>query len=137
VAGEQDLSDDASLSFRAAQISRHPNTIAAFGDLTFDVVLVDGSGDSSRINIAAYGGGLEEPYQRGGPGGSFFDCGAGPPGWYAEFETVRIRLSDFLNNGSDVDLTNIVAVRFEFAAPGSGTSPVGRIGLDEIEITRD
>jgi hypothetical protein len=42
-----------------------------------------------------------------------------------------------LTNGSGLDLSSIVAVRFEFAAPGSDASAVGRIGLDEIEITPD
>jgi hypothetical protein len=129
VEAQRDLSDDAYLSFRAAQGTRHPNTIAALEDLTFDVLLRDGDGTTSHINIAAYGGGIEEPYQR-------INCGAGV-GWANEFETIRIRLSDFLTNGSGLDLTNIVAVRFEFAAPGSGSSSVGRIGLDEIEITKD
>jgi hypothetical protein len=129
IQAQRDFSDDAYLSFRAAQGTRHPNTIAALEDLTFDAVLRDASGQTSRINISANGGGLEEPYQR-------IACGIGT-GWANEFETVRIRLGGFLANGSGLDLTDIVAVRFDFAAPGSGTSAVGRIGLDEIEITKD
>jgi hypothetical protein len=129
VEAQRDLSGDAHLSFRAAQGSRHPNTTAALEDLTFDVLLRDAVGTTSRINIGAYGGGVEEPYQR-------VQCGVGA-GWANEFETIRIRLADFLTNGSGLDLTNIVAVRFEFAAPGGGTSPVGRLGLDEIAITAD
>jgi len=50
------------------------------GDLTFDVRLRDSQGGSSTINIGAYGGGIEEPYQRTG-------CGSGT-GWANEFETI-------------------------------------------------
>jgi hypothetical protein len=50
-------------------------------------------------------------------------------GWQAEFETVRIRLGDFLNNGSDIDLQNLAAIRFEF------NEPAGRIAIDDVEIT--
>ena len=39
IAGERDFSDDAYLSFRACQGTRHPNTVAVLGDLTFDVIL--------------------------------------------------------------------------------------------------
>jgi hypothetical protein len=124
---QQDMTDDTYLSFRAAQASRNPNTIAALADLTFDVVLRDAGGSTSRINIGAYGGGVEEPYQR-------TTCGAGT-GWAAEHEIIRMRLSDFLNNGSGLDLSNIVAVRFEFA--GAGTAPVGRLNIDEITITNN
>jgi hypothetical protein len=54
-------------------------------------------------------------------------------GWAAEHEVIRLRLSDFLNNGSGLDLSDIVAVRFEFG--GAGTSLVGRINMDELTIT--
>ena len=47
--------------------------------------------------------------------------------------SVRIRLTDFLNNGSGIDLTDIVAVRFDFGAAYG--SERGRIGVDDIEIT--
>jgi hypothetical protein len=127
VAAAQDFTQYKYLSFRAAQGTRHPETISVLTDLNFDVELRDGSGATSTINIAAYGGGIEEPYMRTG-------CGTGT-GWANEFETVRIRLSDFLNNGAPIDLTDIVAVRFEFGNPGSSTT--GRIGLNEIQLTTD
>jgi hypothetical protein len=130
IESQRDFSDDAYLAFRAAQGTRHTNTIAALEDLTFDFVLRDGETVISRINTGAYGRGVEEPYQRN----STPACGTGF-GWANEFETIRIRLSDFLVNGSGLDLTNIVAVRFEFAAPGSRASLVGRLGLDEIAVT--
>ncbi len=128
----QDLTGFNCLSFRACQGTQHPLTISTLGDLTFNVVLRDGSGATSTINIGAYGGGLEEPYQRIGTG--FSACGPNP-GWANQFETIRIRLTDFLNNGSGLDLSNIEAVRFEFGP--SGGASVGRIGMDEIEITTE
>ena len=126
---DADFADDTYLSLRACQGTRHPNTIAVLEDLTFMVTLQDGNGVSSSINIAAYGGGIEEPYQRSG-----FLSGAGV-GWHNEMETIRIRISDFLANASDINLHIIDAVRLEFGGPG--TSAVGRLGLDDIEVTKD
>ena len=103
------------------------DTIAANEDLTFDVTLRDTSGVTSTINIGAYGGGIEEPYQRTGFGGG--------AGWQNEFEIIRIRLTDFLTNGSPLNLADIEAVRLEFG-PSSGSAR-GRIGLDDITITKD
>ena len=110
------------LSFRGAQASRHPNTVAVVEDLTFSVELRDAAGHRSTINIGAYGGGLEEPYQRAG-------------GWADEMETVRMRITDFLNDGSQLDLTKIVAVKFKFG-PSWGSSE-GRIVLDDLMLTCD
>jgi hypothetical protein len=110
------------LSFRGAQQSHHPNTVADLGDLTFTVTVRDNNGVTSSINIGAYGGGLEEPYQRDG-------------GWHNEMETVRIRTTDFLNNASGINLANIVAVRFNFG-PTFGSSK-GRIVLDDLMLTSD
>lgn len=108
------------LSFRGAQGTRHPNTLAVLGDLTFSVTLRDVGGTSSTINIGAYGGGLEQPYQRGG-------------GWHNEMETVRIRITDFLNNGSCLNLNHIVAVRLD-VGPSWGSSK-GRVVVDELMLT--
>lgn len=113
------------LSFRGCQQTRHPLTIADLGDTTFTVTLRDGSGVTSAIDFGVYGGGLEEPYQRGG-------CGSGV-GWNNEFETIRIRLTDFLHNGSGLDLADLEAVRFDFG-PSFG-SAAGRLGLDQVELT--
>ena len=44
-------------------------------------------------------------------------------------------LTDFLTNGTGLDLTDIEAVRFE-GGPSFG-SPEGRLGLDDIELTAD
>ena len=122
VAGQRDVSSREYLTFRAAQITQHPYTLAELGDLTFRVVLRDAAGTSASISIGAYGGGLEQPYARSG-------------GWHNEFETIRIRLTDFAAGGSGLDLGNVVAVRFELG--GEGESPVGYVGLDDVALTVD
>jgi hypothetical protein len=124
---ERDLRAGAYLSLKACQAARHPNTEAELGDLTFTVTLRDALGRTSSISIGATGGGVEEPYQRTGAG-----TGAG---WANEFETQRIRLTDFLSDGVQLDLGHIKAVRLEFG--GASGSSVGRIGIDDIEITKD
>jgi hypothetical protein len=122
-----DLHDFTHLSFRAAQASRHPLTTAALGDLTFSVRLEDENGNQGTIGIGAYGGGIEEPYQRNsGP-----TCGTGS-GWNSEFETIRIRLTDFQNNASGVDLSRVRKIAFRFG-PAFGSAQ-GRLALDEIEL---
>jgi hypothetical protein len=120
----RNLNDNDYVTFRACQATRHPNTTAVLEDLTFTVTLRDTGGTSSSINIGAYGGGLEEPYQRSG-------CGIGV-GWNNEFEVIRIRISDFANNGSGINLGSVEAVRFDFG-PSWG-SAVGRIGVDELQL---
>jgi hypothetical protein len=125
--GSRDLRDRAALTFRAAQSTRASATAAELGDLDFAVQLLDGHRRASTIRIGAYGGGIEEPYQRGG-------CGAGQ-GWANEFETLRIPLADFRRDGRALDLGDVVAVAFLFG-PSHG-SAAGRIGLDEILFTRD
>lgn len=127
LADKRDFRDDTLLSFRAAQMTRHPLTTATLADLTFTVTLVDGLGRESSINIGTYGGGIEEPYQRTGYG-----SGAG---WQNEFETIRIRLADFLRDGAALDLGDIRAVRFEFGAAFG--SAEGRVGLDNIELVKE
>ena len=121
-AGARDLSKYLYLHFRGAQGTQHPNTLAVSGDLTFTVALRDASNVTSRINIGAFGGGLEEPYARMG-------------GWHNEMEAIQVRLTDFLNNGSGLDLTHVVAVRMEFG-PSRGSSE-GRIVVDELMLTRN
>jgi hypothetical protein len=122
IAGERDFSDDTYLSFRACQGTQHPETTAELADLTFSVTLRDGGGTSSTIDFAAYGGGIEEVYQRSG-------------GWQNEFETVRIRITDFTHNGSGLDLADVVAVRFDFGS--SSGSAQGRLGIDDVELSNN
>lgn len=125
--GARDLHAGWTLSFRAAQASRHSLTIAETGDLDFALQLTDANQKSSTIRIGAYGGGIEEPYQRGA-------CGAGN-GWGNEFETIRIPLADFRRDGNPLDLTNVVSLTFLFG-PAHG-SLAGRIGLDQVEFVRN
>ena len=115
------------LSFAAAQVSRHPFTTAVLGDMTFAVTLTDLDNHSSTVNIGAFGGGIEEPYQRS-------LCGTGN-GWGNEFETIRIPLESFLDSVTDIDLSRIASVTFRFG-PSFG-SPSGRIGLDAVELVED
>ena len=125
VAGNRDLRGWSHLSFRATQVTRDPNTTAVLGDLTFEVQLRDEDGNTSTINIGAYGGGVEEPYQR-------TSCGTGT-GWANFFETIRIPVADFMTDGTVLDLSRIEAVRFVFG-PSSG-SAVGRMGINDLELT--
>lgn len=121
-AGSRDLSAFRTLSFRAAQATRDTITTLEELDLDFTVELIDANLKSSAIRLSAYGGGIEEPYQRA-------SCGAGR-GWANEFETIRLPLGDFRRDGTPLDLANIAAITFRFG-PSHGSS-AGRIGLDEL-----
>jgi len=118
---ERNLADDDFLSFRACQGTRHPLTSAVLEDTTFSVSLIDEAGGSSTIPIAALGNGVVEPYQR-------------MSGWANEFETVRLRLTDFLAEGSGLDLARVKTIRFDFGGPGD--SPFGRLGMDDVKIEK-
>jgi hypothetical protein len=123
---QSNLADDTYLSFRACQGTRHPLTAATLQDVTFEVSLRDNLGVTSTIAIDSYGGGIAEPYQR---------TGLGPgAGWGNEFETIRIRLTDFLADGTGLNLARIEAVRFDLG-PGHGSNE-GRLGLDDLEVIR-
>ena len=96
-------------------------------DQIFSVTLTDTAGVSSTISIGAYGGGIEEPYQRS-------SCGSGV-GWGVEFETIRMRLTDFQNDGGGLNLCSIEGVTFNFG-PSSGTSE-GRLGIDDLQFVAE
>ena len=115
------------LSFRAAQLTRDVLTTAELGDLNFEVALRDANGLRVVIRIGAYGGGVEEPYQR-------TTCGGGV-GWGNEFETVRIPLADYARANSAIDLAAIRSVEFLFG-PTHGSNQA-RLGLDDLEFTKD
>jgi hypothetical protein len=126
--GHRDFRGIDYLSIRAAQATRHPLTISNLGDQNFSLGLKDGSGITSLIRIGAYGGGLEEPYQR-------TSCGSGT-GWNNEFETILIPVAAYAADGRPIDLADISTVVLRFG-PGHGTAE-GRLGLDEVElIARD
>lgn len=126
VTGERDFRDFRYLSFRSCQGTRHPHTIALYDYLSYTVTLRDADGVASAIDFGVYSG-LTHPYRRTGIGTGI--------GWGNEFSTVRIRLCDFETNGSGIDLGRIEAVRFEFGAPYG--SDRGRIGIDDVELTRN
>jgi hypothetical protein len=128
VPSQRDFSDDTYLSLRACQGTRHPETTPVLADLTFTVALTDGDGSVSAIDVSAYGGGLEEPYQRTG-------CGNQGTGWANEMEVIRIRLTDFLNNGSGLDLTDVTSIRLRFGSSHGSTE--GRVGLDDVYLSPD
>lgn len=123
----RDWTDDSWLSLRVAQQTRHPLTVAALEDLNFTITLRDSQGQTSSIVIDAYGAGIAEPYQRAGDGNGV--------GWSCEYETLRLRLTDFLADGSTLSLGLIEAVRLEFG-PSFG-SAVGRLGLDDLVLSND
>ncbi len=121
VPAARDFTAQTFLSFRACQGTRHPRTDALNGPLSFTVTLRDGLDATSSIDFGHMGH-ITRTYLREG-------------GWANEFNTVRIRLTDFLANGSGLDLTDIAAIRFEFGSAFG--SPQGRIGLDDIDLTSD
>ncbi|MFT7486791.1 MAG: hypothetical protein ACI9F9_002647, partial [Candidatus Paceibacteria bacterium] len=115
------------LSLRACQSTRHELTVADLEDLSFLATLRDGHGNTASVSIAANGGGVTDPFARAGVGVGM--------GWVNEFETTRVRLLDFPAQNTEFDLTDVVAIRFEFAT--GGTSVVGRIGMDDIELVQE
>lgn len=127
VPGLADASDYEYVSLRACQATRHPLTSAVLGDLDFEVRLADANGVTATIKISAYGGGIEEPYQR-------FECGSGP-GWANEWETVRVALSDFARIAPTIDLQDLARVDLLFG-PSHGAAQ-GRLGLDDVAFVRD
>jgi hypothetical protein len=127
VPGQRNVAQWEWLSLRAGQATRAPNTTSLLGDVTFTVELRDEDGNTSAIDIGAYGGGIEEPYQRTG-------CGTGA-GWSTFFETIRIRVSDFAADASPLDLTRVEAVRLRFGS--SFGSPLGQLVLDDLEFVHE
>lgn len=121
-AGNRNFSNFLFLSLRAAQGTRHPNTLATAGNLNFTVTLRDVAGTSSSIRVSAYGGGPVQPYARNG-------------GWHNEMKTIRMRTTDFLNNASGLNLTDVAAVRLN-VGPSFGSSK-GRIVVDDLMLTSD
>jgi hypothetical protein len=122
---QADVADLGWLSLRACQGTRHPLTITALEDLTFSIQLRDTSGTVSSIDVSAYDGGVEEPYQRTGEGNGI--------GWGNEFETLRLRLLDFRSQSPALNLRSLAAVRLVFGEGASST--VGRLALDDLEFT--
>jgi hypothetical protein len=121
-----DMSKWDHLMFRAAQGTRHPNTDAFDAPMSFTVALVDTNEVVSAINFGVYGR-ISRTYLRDKKGAGV--------GWANEFNTVRIRLTDFEADGSGLDLQNIRAVRFLFGATFGAST--GRLGLDDLRLIRE
>lgn len=117
-AGDRDFSGDQFVTLRAAQGSRHPNTV---GVLDFSVTLIDGLGNSSSINFGSYGT-ITRTYLRSA-------------GWANEFNIVRLRLTDFMNDGTGIDLSDIERVRLDFGSDSG--SARGRVGIDDLQLSDD
>ncbi len=126
-AAQRDLTAYTYLSLRACQITRSPLTLAQPADADFTISLRDHAGRSGAIRISAYGGGLERPYRRGGSGLGL--------GWANEFETIRIRLTDFQRNATGLNLADVAAIRLEFGA-AFGSDGV-HLGIDDLEVVRE
>ena len=124
VPGLRDFTAYEFLSLRATQGTRHPETVALDGPLSFTITLRDEAGTRSAIRLDDRTS-VPPPYAR---------AGFGPgTGWQNEFTTIRLRIRDFLA-GSELDLARIEAVRLDFGA--SFGSSRGRIGLDDLELVR-
>jgi predicted dienelactone hydrolase len=123
----RDFRDDAAISLRAAQGTRHPNTISTLADLTFTVVLIDETGAESAILISAFGGGVEEPYQRTGSGTG--------TGWQNAYEAIRIPLDSFSATGRTIDMSRIASVVLRFGGTNGAAS--GRLHIDDLQIERE
>ncbi len=108
VPAARDFSSRAFLSFRACQGTRHPQTDAldAPTELHGDAARREGRVVVDRLR----GRGAAHASVRADRDS---ESGAG---WANEFTTVHLRLTDFLTNGSGLDLTNVAAVRFDFGA---------------------
>ena len=124
--GTKDVSNFSYFQFRACQATRDALTIAALQDTTFLVELRDAAGHTSSVNIGAWGGGVEEPYQRA-------SCGVGA-GWGNEFETIRFRINDLIHGSSGLDLTHLAAVTFRFG-PSFSSPAMGALGMDDLQFT--
>jgi dienelactone hydrolase len=111
------------LSFRACQGTRHPETVALAGSLSFTVSLRDESGRVASLGLAGIAE-IPPPYARMGEG-----TGAG---WQNELTTVRLRLTDFLGAEPALDLRHIEAVRMDFGTRFGSSR--GRVGLDDLEL---
>lgn len=121
-----DLSSLHSLQLRAAQGTRHPETVELAGPVSFQVSLVDASGAASALPTALYGT-VRAPYLRGGDGPGL--------GWSNEFATIRLRLADFRQGERELDLGQITELRLDFGLDGDPEQ--GRLMIDDLVFTVD
>lgn len=109
------------ISFRACQRTRHPFNVTLDSTLNFHISLADEAANSASVMIANYGP-IVQTYKRSA-------------GWQNEFCTIRIRLQDFLNNGTQLNLTAIENLTFSFG--NTDASPIGALGIDDIELVNE
>jgi hypothetical protein len=115
------------VSLRAAQGSRHPNTVALLGDLSFTVVLRDELGVESAVSSNTLAGGVEEPYQRTGYGTG--------TGWQNAMEAIRVPLSSFIAGATTIDMTRIASISVRVG--GTDGSAQGRLVIDDVQVERE
>ena len=111
------------LSIRAAQQTRHPNTVALDDLVSLSVEVRDAGGQTAVIATEALSR-LPELYPRGGLGSG--------TGWANEFQTIRIELDEFRSAAPDLNLAEIRSVAI--LVGGTLGSDQGRIGLDDVEL---
>jgi len=109
------------LSLRAAQGTRHPNTMSLDDDLSFSIRVVDSSGNAAELWLGQLGE-VTRPYPRTGLGGGV--------GWSNEFNTMRVRLSDLTEINPALDLS--VMAEFHIELGPSYGSETGRLAIDDI-----
>lgn len=115
------------LSLRVCQGTRHPETLALDGPLSFGLELTDAAG---HVSTFAELGPILPPYPRIGGQGTGF---VGPnPGWQNEFTTLRLRISDLSAEDPALDLTDVASLSLRFDDT-VGTER-GRIGFDDLEL---
>jgi len=115
-----DFSGYVFLSLRACQRTQHPFNVALDSSINFEITITDEAGHSASIMTGDYSP-VIQTYQRS-------------LGWQNEFCTIRIRLSDFLVNGTQLDLGAVESLEFSFGVPG--TSAMGALGIDDIELVK-
>lgn len=119
----RDWSGESYLAFNGCQGTRHPLTDELAGPLDLSVTLTDGAGVSVTRSTAPVTS-IATPYLRG-------RAGTGK-GWSNVYSTVRLPLVDYTAGGTGLDLADIRAVQFDFGADGD--APIGRLGLDDVEV---
>ncbi|NRD61767.1 hypothetical protein HRD49_08360 [Corallococcus exiguus] len=136
-AGQRDLRMAQSLNFRAAQVPRHPLTVAG-APLSFRVELEDGMGRVESMSLGGFGSVPSIYNARIWDEPRYLDDGSDNPmralldTTSAAFKTFRLPIKGFAGSASDIDLGNIMKVRIRLA--GVGEASQGSVALDDLEI---
>ena len=118
----RDFTERKAISFRIAQQALKPATTKLGGDMALTLTLEDEDGATSSIVTSAL---TSIP----GIYSARFPFGLVDSSTESMFKTFRWEPSLFKTNGASIDLTRIKIIRFEL------TSPLGRVGLDDLELT--